>query len=73
MSLLEKLNSRKTSTYIFAAIGAVFLAIILLNQFANNPSTYALKLQKERENKDLMLVNDPDSPISKEEKKSSKD
>ena len=68
MSLIEKVNSRKTSTYIFATIGAIFLAIILLNQFANNPSTYKLKLEQERDNKDLMLKNDPDSPIPKAEK-----
>lgn len=68
MSIIDRLNNRRNSTYIFIAIGVIFLAIIIFNQLANNPSTYLLKVEQEREQKDLQFKNDPDSPIKKEER-----
>ncbi|GAB4418620.1 MAG: DUF1684 domain-containing protein [Bacteroidia bacterium] len=62
------LNSRKTSTYLIAAIGAAFLAIILFTQMASNPSSYAARVAQTREQKDLSFKNDPDSPLPREQK-----
>lgn len=62
---MANLNNRRNSTYIVAAVGAVFLAIILYTQLSRNPSSYLAQLGQERERKDLQFKNDPDSPIPK--------
>lgn len=67
---MEKpLNNRKNSGYIAAAIGAVFLAIILFNQLSNNPSRYSNRMEEARAAKDLQFTNDPQSPIPIEERR----
>ncbi|MEZ4826473.1 MAG: DUF1684 domain-containing protein [Bacteroidia bacterium] len=68
MSLLEKINSRQTSTWIFLAVGAAFIAILIFNDLASNPSSYELKIKQEREQKNLQFTNDPESPIKKEDR-----
>ncbi len=69
MSFWQRINNGKTSTYLAAAFGMAFLAIILYSQFANNPTQYQTKLAQEREQKDLQFKNDPDGPLTKAQKK----
>ncbi|MDX2249448.1 MAG: DUF1684 domain-containing protein [Bacteroidia bacterium] len=68
MSILEQINSRKTSTWIFLAVGLAFIAILIFNDLATNPSSYELKIRQEREQKNLQFKNDPESPIRKEDR-----
>lgn len=66
--MFEKINSRKVSTWIFIAVGAIFIAILIVSDLADNPSSYILKIKQEREQKNLQFKNDPESPIKKEDK-----
>ncbi|RMG27267.1 MAG: DUF1684 domain-containing protein [Bacteroidetes bacterium] len=63
------LNNRKNSTIIVVIVGVVFTAIILFQYFSlSNPSTLVRKLERERELKDLQFKNDPEGPLTKEER-----
>ena len=65
------LNSRKTSTYIFIAVGIVFLLIILMQNFSlRNPDPLVSKLNQQRELKDLQFKSAPDSPLKEADKAS---
>ncbi len=66
MSVWEKINSRRNSTYLVLAVGIVFIAIILVNTLARNPSAYESKLQQFRENRNLFFKNSPESPIDRD-------
>lgn len=62
-------NSRKNSTFIVAAIGIVFVALIVYQFYAvHGPRSYTAKINKERSLKDLQFKNSPDSPIKQTER-----
>ena len=65
---MTKINNRKNSTYLIIGIGAIFIVLILFNQLAQNPTNYEMKLQKARQDKNLMLKNNPQGPIPEEDR-----
>lgn len=65
---LSDLNSRKTSTWLIAGIGLVFLIIIMINQISNRPTAYSQQVLQQRAQKNLQFKNDPQSPIKREDK-----
>lgn len=67
---MEKLNSRKNSTRIVIGIGIIFIILILINQFSNNPTNHETRIIQIREQKNLSFKNSPRSPIPQEEKAS---
>lgn len=63
------INNRRTSTWIFMAVGLGFVLIILMQFFSlRNPNTKVAQMEQFRARKDLQFKNSPDSPIKKEDR-----
>lgn len=65
---ISDLNNRRTSSWIIAGIGLVFLILMMINQIANRPTAYSQQILQQRDQKNLQFKNDPQSPIKREDK-----
>lgn len=58
-----EVNSKKISTYIMLAVGAIFVILMIVQNNQSSESPYIKGLLSERANKDAQLKNAADSPI----------
>ncbi|MEL6594273.1 MAG: DUF1684 domain-containing protein, partial [Bacteroidota bacterium] len=65
---ISQLNSRKVSSYIFGAIGLLFVIIIVGDQLSSRPTAYSQEIEKQREQKNLQFKNDPQGPVPTDKK-----